>query len=100
MTERWQTGEMPDDVTLPTPEQLALEMAQLAPMDLLLRPESAFHLVGLLQLVLRHPELSDGSSRIARTFIAGVREYFSTCPNVVEVIDRGFDHSQDVPFRR
>jgi hypothetical protein len=77
------------DEPLATPEQLALEMTTLAPMELTLRPESAFQLVALLQLALRHPDVPEGPARIARTFITGAREYFASCPSIVQVLDRG-----------
>ena len=74
---------------------LAREMEAMAPMQLVLRPSTVFQLVGLMQLVLRRPDLPSSVSVTARTFIAGAREYFAACPTVLEVIDQGDDPSQD-----
>jgi hypothetical protein len=64
-------------------------------MELVMKPDSAFHLVGLLQLALRHPDLPPVSRLLAHTFIDGAREYFADCPTILDVIRRGDDPGED-----
>jgi hypothetical protein len=68
-----------------------------APITLVLRPLSALHLAGLLQLALRHPgtSTSEAHRRIAVTFIEHVRAYFADAPAVLEVLRRGDDPAND-----
>jgi hypothetical protein len=65
------------------------------PMELVLRPETAFTLAGLLQLALRHPDLSGAPRVVAERYLAGVRAYFADAPMVLEVLDRGDDPAED-----
>jgi hypothetical protein len=62
-------------------------------MELHLRPESVLILVGLVQLAMRHPEVTETDSQavwiVARRFIEGARKYFAGCPAIIETIDRG-----------
>jgi hypothetical protein len=62
-----------------------------APITLVLRPLSALHLAGLLQLALRHPgtSSSEAHTRIAVTFIEHVRAFFADAPATLEVLRRG-----------
>lgn len=64
-------------------------------MELLLKPDSVFHLVGVLQLAKRHPNLGGPSRELADRFIAGAREYFAECPTILDVIRRGDDPNED-----
>jgi hypothetical protein len=68
-----------------------------APLTVVLRPVSALHLAGLLQLALRHPgtSTSEAHHRIAVTFIEHVRAYFAGAPAVLEVLRRGDDPAYD-----
>lgn len=68
-----------------------------APIEVVLRPASAFQLAALLQLALRHPG-ADGSTALAgRTFIEHVRAYFAQhdASAVVEMLRRGDDPRED-----
>ena len=67
------------------------------PIEFVLRPASAFHLVAVIQLALRHPHVPDEARRIGATFVDHVREYFTDqgAPTVVEAIRRGDDPSYD-----
>jgi hypothetical protein len=82
-------------------ELLAAMVAELEtreePLTLVLRPLSALHLAGLLQLALRHPgtSTSEAHYRIAVTFIEHVRAYFADAPAVLEVLHRGDDPAHD-----
>lgn len=62
-----------------------------APLTFVLRPTTAFMLVGLLQLALRHGGVREPSRSVATAFIKHVREYFADhhAATVVEIIDRG-----------
>jgi hypothetical protein len=88
-------------MTLTDPALLAAMVAELAtreaPIEVVLRPLSALHLAGLLQLALRHPETSASSAhaRIANTFIELVRAYFAGCPATLEILRRGDDPTED-----
>jgi hypothetical protein len=46
------------------------------PLTMVLRPISAFQLVGLLQLALRHPGANGAAARSGQVFIEHVRAYF------------------------
>ena len=65
------------------------------PMTLVLRPQSVIQLVGLLQLALRHPGVSDDNRRMARMLIEHARGYFTGCPAILDVIRRGDDPRED-----
>jgi hypothetical protein len=83
------------------PDLLAAMVAELEtreePITLVLRPLSALHLAGLLQLALRHPGTSSSEAHyvIAKTFIEHVRGYFADAPAVLEVLRRGDDPAND-----
>ena len=78
--------------------QMAIELETcVVPMELVLRPFTALQLAGLLQLVQRHPELSDPHRAIAASVVEAAREYFADCPTVLAILDAGDDLAQDVP---
>lgn len=56
-------------------------------MQLNLQPLSAMHLVGLVQLTLKHPELPATSEAFARQVVEIGREYFADCPGVLQIIE-------------
>lgn len=66
------------------------------PMEMVFQPQSIFQLVGLIQLALRHPDLSDELLAVGARFVQAAREYFADCPTVLDVIERGEDPRQDV----
>lgn len=72
-------------------------LAHEAPIEFVLRPLSALHLAGLLQLALRHPGArnSEAHARTAVMFVEHVRGYFADAPAVLEVLRRGDDPTQD-----
>ena len=86
-----------DHTVLKLTEEL-VRKAQTDRFELVIKPDSLFHMVGLMQLALRHPALAPSSRALAGTFIAGAREYFADCPTVLEVIERGFDPAEDRPW--
>jgi hypothetical protein len=67
------------------------------PIEVVLRPLSAFHLVAILQLALRHPHVPDEARRMGEMFIGHVREYFADqrAATVLEAIRRGSDPTFD-----
>jgi hypothetical protein len=65
------------------------------PLELVLRPVSAFQLCALLQLALRHPGTVGENQRAAITFIEHVRAYFADAPAVLEMLRRGDDPAYD-----
>ena len=75
--------------------QLIEELQALPPMAMTLSPPSVLHLVGLVQLALRHPHLGEPSQDFAQTFLVRAREYFADAPGALEVLRRGDDPSED-----
>ena len=71
-----------------------------APLEVVLRPQSAFQLAGVIQLALRHPDLPETPRRTAEMFLEHVRAYFADLPACAEVLRRGDDPSEDRPIRR
>jgi hypothetical protein len=69
------------------------------PLEVVVRPSSAFQLVALLQLALRHPGADGATARTGRTFIDHVRAYFTDhqAVAVLDVIQRGDDPQEDRP---
>ncbi len=88
---------MNDDDTLVRAAAAELEQHE-APIEVVLRPLSAFQLCGLLQLALRHPGATGESRRTALIFIEHVRRYFADAPApaIVEMIRRGDHPAYDV----
>jgi hypothetical protein len=68
-----------------------------APITLVLRPLSALHLAGLLQLALRYPgtAASEAHCYAATVFIEHVRAYFADAPATLEVLRRGDEPAYD-----
>lgn len=66
-----------------------------APIEMVLRPVSAFQLASLLQLALRHPGVGDDVRRVGVTFIEHVRAYFADAPTVSDVLRRVDDPAED-----
>jgi len=58
-------------------------------------PIDLFHLVGLVQLAGRHPELEASPTEAIARLVDAAREYFADCPTVLEVIRRGEDPEWD-----
>jgi hypothetical protein len=76
---------------------MAAEMARLRePMILMVRPEGALMTAGLVQLALRHPDLSEDMRDQARALVDTVREYFAECPTVLDILHRGDNPAEDV----
>lgn len=83
-----------DDATLIADS--AHELETYAPMGPLgLRPITAFQLVALVQLALRHPDVPPALRATGDQWIAMVREYFADAPAVLEMITRGSDARYD-----
>jgi len=80
-------------LALMTEEVIAHE----APIEMVLRPLSALHLAGLLQLALRHPGTREHEDAyyVAVTFLEHVRAYFADAPATLEVLRRGDDPAYD-----
>jgi hypothetical protein len=69
------------------------------PMEIAFHPLTVVRLAGLLQLVLRHPDISAEHRETAWSFLEAAREYFAGAPTVLTVLDAGDDPTQDVPRR-
>lgn len=81
-----------------TVAEMAAELnARPEPMTVVLRPETALQLAGLLQLALRHQALPPSPRVVATAFLAAVREYFDGCPTILDILDWGDDPNQDMP---
>jgi hypothetical protein len=75
---------------------MAEELRQkLEPMEVVFRPLTIFQLTGLVQLALRHPQISPELRATGEAFLKGVREYFADSPHVLDVIRCGDDPSED-----
>jgi len=61
-----------------------------------LTPLEALQLAGLVQLAVRHPDLSEEHRLVAAAVVETVREYFAGSPVILDVLDRGDDPAQDV----
>jgi hypothetical protein len=66
-------------------QRLVTELADKAPMELVLRPATVFHVTALLQLACRHSSVSGAVRDTADRFLANVREYFADCPAALEL---------------
>jgi hypothetical protein len=62
-----------------------------------LAPLEALQLAGLVQLAVRHPEVSEAHRAIAAAVVETVREYFGGSPAILDILERGDDPTQDVP---
>jgi hypothetical protein len=76
-------------------EEVRAVTATRGPAILALAPIDLFHLVGLVQLAGRHPELESVPAEAVAGFVEAAREYFADCPTVLEVIRRGEDPQFD-----
>jgi hypothetical protein len=92
---RWILKTPPADDDAKIALAMAKELCQLGPMELGLKPETVFQLVGLLQLARRHPALSAELDATITLFVTGARAYFAACPVVLDVIRRGDDPAED-----
>jgi hypothetical protein len=86
-----------DDDATAIAEAMAHEIrAKVEPMEIHFQPLSVFQVTGLLQLALRHPELTPELRETGVRFVAAVREYFADCPTVLDVVQKGDDPAFDV----
>lgn len=60
-------------------------------------PFTAFSLIGMLQLVTRHPDLGAGQLTIAQSVINDLARGFEHNPAITDLIKRGNDPTNDVP---
>jgi hypothetical protein len=73
-----------------------LQALDATPMEIAFRPFTVMQLAGLLQLALRHPDVSAAHRETAWSFLEAAREYFAEAPTVLTVLDAGDDPTQDV----
>lgn len=59
-------------------------------------PFTAFSLIGMLQLVTRHPDLGAGQLKIAQSVIDDLAKGFAHDPAITDLIRRGNDPANDV----
>jgi hypothetical protein len=76
-------------------ELIADELRAHAPMTVTFEPNSVFMLTGLVQLALRHPNVTGVSRDCGERFVASVRRYFADCPFTLEVVRRADDPAED-----
>jgi len=91
----------PSGQPIGSPEEVVRRMVDelqtlTVPMEVAFQPPTVLQLVGLLQLVLRHPDISAEHRLTAWTFCDAAREYFADCPTLLSVLDAGDDPTQDV----
>jgi hypothetical protein len=86
----------PDGLSSQLLADLVDELDPRPALELVLRPVTALHLAGLLQLVLRHPDLRDANRQVATSILEAVRAYFVDAPAALEVLRRGDDPTQDI----
>jgi hypothetical protein len=80
-------------------ERMADELRRAPIMEVGFLPATVFQLVALVQLALRHPDLSPAVREVGEKFVAAAWVHYADCPTVREVITRGNDPSQDRPRR-
>lgn len=86
-----------DDEVVMTARLLMEELTRkTTPMELVLQPTAVLQLAGLIQLVSRHPRLSDANRAVAARWLTRMREYFADCPTVLALMQRGDDPSEDL----
>jgi hypothetical protein len=94
-------AETADDVII---KAIATELQVLdleGPYALQLDAQTAFHLIAVLQLALRHPDLPDGHTRgQVQEFVDGLAQIFTGMPACSRVIEQGNDPAQDRPRPR
>jgi hypothetical protein len=56
------------------------------PMVVAFQPVAMFHIAGLLQIALRHPQVSAEVRLAGGRFLTDIREYFATCPTVLDLL--------------
>jgi hypothetical protein len=76
-------------------QEIANELEQKRPLELTLRPSTAFQLCALIQLALRHPGPSESIRTVGTKFCVAVRTHFDGAPTVQAVIDKGFQPEHD-----
>ena len=86
----------PDDVKLVA--ELARELARVGPLRGTIAPLALFHLIGIVQLALRHPGIGGDVRRAGVAFVEHARAHFAGCPAVLEVIRRGDNPDEDRPI--
>jgi hypothetical protein len=70
-------------------QKMAEEIPAVGPLSLTISAMEAFRIAGLLQLVKRHPGLSQDNHYAATWFIAHVKQHFVDCPAVWQVLHMG-----------
>jgi hypothetical protein len=70
---------------------MAAELRRLPPCECVFQPASMLEFVALLQLALRYPHLEGSHREFAQRFLENARQYFASCPAVLEVMRRGDD---------
>src|SRR5262245_31261704 len=89
---------MADDPNHAIVTALACELLEMTgPMEIVLQPQNAYALAGLMQLALRHPHVSGVPRSVAQAFLTGVRQYFAGRPTILRTLDQGDDPQCDVP---
>lgn len=81
-------------------DALAAEMKQLmeqGPIATEVDAITAFQLIGLLQLALRHPELPESQKVRAREFIQSISQIFPPDSVTAQIIEMGWHPEKDIP---
>lgn len=76
-------------------EELRAVAATNGPAILALPPDALFRLVAMVQLASRCTGVSPYNLEAAAQIVDSAREYFSSCPTVMEIINRGDDTAFD-----
>ena len=77
-------------------QEMVLKVERAHFLELVMKPDSAFHLVGLDAARAASPRSPGPMSRLlGHTFIDGAREYFADYPTILDVIRRGDDPDED-----
>lgn len=76
-------------------EIMAQEIATKGPVETVWTAVSAFQMVALVQLALRHPGVRADLRKTAAKFLEHMRVYFADCPMVSDVIKRGDNPAED-----
>jgi len=87
----------PDDAAIV--ERMADELRRAPIMEVGFLPATVFQLVALVQLALRHPDLSPTVREVGEKFVAAAWAHYADCPTVRTIIERGNDPRQDRPAK-
>jgi hypothetical protein len=80
----------------PLEKTVQAELAVMPPLELSLEPDAALLLCGMMQLILRHPGLTENHRLFAETMVSGCVNYFAPMPALSTLVAMGNNPEFDV----